>query len=88
MCGTVAKWRQFSSKRPSPFHMDSIEKLLFSFLPHASPVRKKKGITAIQEDFPCNPLSPLYATVSSGCDIILTTNFDTLLMIQCKDSHA
>ena len=49
---------------------------------------QKKGITAIQEDFPCNRLSPLYATVSSGCDIILTTNFDTLLMIQCKDSHA
>jgi hypothetical protein len=49
---------------------------------------QKKRITAIQENFPCNRLSPLYANVSSGCDIILTTNFDTLLMIQCKESHA
>jgi len=58
MCGTVAKWRQFSSKRPSPFHMDSIEKLLFS-LPHASPVRKKKESQLYRKTSPAIAFTPL-----------------------------
>jgi hypothetical protein len=49
---------------------------------------KKKEVTAIQGKFPCNRLSPLYATMSCGSDIIVTTNFGTPLLIQCKGNHA
>ena len=62
-------------------------KFLFSFLLYVSPVRKERN-HSYTGNFPCNRISPFYANVSSDCDIILTTNFDTLLMIQCKAGHA
>jgi hypothetical protein len=49
---------------------------------------KKKEITAIQPQFHCNRFSPLYAAVSCGSDIVVTTNSGTRLFIQCKGSHA
>lgn len=50
-------------------------------------IARKKGVTAIQEEFFSNRRLSLLATASSGCDILLTTNFDTFLILQCKNSH-